>query len=159
MMRKSEAVLQALAGKTLSTAESCTGGGIGAELTAVPGSSAVYKGGVVSYCNELKHRILGVPMELLEAYGAVSAPVACAMAEGARRLCKTDAAVSVTGLAGPDGDAYGNPVGTVFVGYADDRGSVSRHYIFSGDREDVRRQALEAALDLILENVCSKGCL
>ncbi len=152
-------MLQALAGKTLSTAESCTGGGIGAELTAVPGSSAVYKGGVVSYCNELKHRILGVPMELLEAYGAVSAPVACAMAEGARRLCKTDAAVSVTGLAGPDGDAYGNPVGTVFVGYADDRGSVSRHYIFSGDREDVRRQALEAALDLILENVCSKGCL
>ncbi len=159
MMRKSEAVLQALAGKTLATAESCTVGGIGAALTAVPGSSAVYKGGIVSYCNELKHRILGVPTELLESCGAVSAPVACAMAEGARQLCKTDVAVSVTGLAGPDGDGYGNPVGTVFVGYADDRGSVSRHYVFSGGREGVRRQALEAALDLILENVCSKGCL
>ncbi len=152
MMKKSKAVLQALAGKTLATAESCTGGGIGACLTAVPGSSAVYKGGVISYCNEIKNRILGVPGEMLEQHGAVSAPVAEAMADGARRLLNTDVAVSVTGLAGPDGDEYGNPVGTVFIGYVDAEKYLSKHFVFSGDREAVRKQAVAAALDLILEN-------
>ncbi len=152
MMKKSKAVLQALAGKTLATAESCTGGGIGACLTAVPGSSAIYKGGVISYCNEIKNRILGVPGEMLEQHGAVSAPVAEAMADGARRLLNVDVAVSVTGLAGPDGDEYGNPVGTVFIGYADAEKCLSKHFVFSGDREAVRKQAVAAALDLILEN-------
>ncbi len=153
MQKKSKAVLQALAGKTLSTAESCTGGGIGAALTAISGSSAVYKGGVISYCNELKHRILGVPMDVLDKFGAVSAPVAEAMAKGARQLCHTDVAVSVTGLAGPSADAFGNPVGTVFIGYSDENKTLARHFVFPGDREDVRNQAILAALDLILENV------
>ncbi len=152
MTKKSKAVLDALAGKTLASAESCTGGGIGASLTAVPGSSAVYKGGVISYCNEVKNLVLGVPAESLEQYGAVSSPVAEAMAEGARKLLRVDVAVSVTGLAGPDGDAYGNPVGTVFVGYADAQKCISRHFVFPGDREAVRQQAIEAALNLILEN-------
>ncbi len=153
MQKKSKAVLQALAGKTLSTAESCTGGGIGAALTAISGSSAVYKGGVISYCNELKHRILGVPMDVLDKFGAVSAPVAEAMAKGARAVCQTDVAVSVTGLAGPSGDEFGNPVGTVFIGYSDENKTLARHFVFPGDREDVRNQAILAALDLILENV------
>ncbi len=153
MMKKSKAVLQVLAGKTLATAESCTGGGIGAALTAVAGSSAVYKGGVISYCNEIKNRVLGVPADVLETCGAVSAPVAEAMALGARKLLNADVAVSVTGLAGPDGDAYGNPVGTVFVGYADSSKVIARHFVFSGDREAVRQQAVDAALKLILENV------
>ena len=144
-------VLSCLTGKTLVTAESCTGGGIGAALTAIPGSSAVYKGGIISYTNWVKRHILGVDEALLETVGAVSAPVAEAMARGVReRLC-ADVAVSVTGLAGPGGDEYGNPVGTVFVGYSDDNITISRRFLFSGDREQIRRQAMEAALELILE--------
>lgn len=140
-----------MAGKTLATAESCTGGGIGAALTGVSGSSAVYKGGVISYCNEIKHALLGVDVELLETLGAVSAPVAREMAIGARKALATDVAVSVTGLAGPGGDEYGNPVGTVFIGYADAKTALAREYHFSGDREAVRQQAIVAALELILE--------
>lgn len=144
-------VLKALTGKTLVTAESCTGGGIGAALTAVPGSSEVYKGGVISYTNWVKENILGVDGGLLETRGAVSAPVAQAMAEGVRRALKADVAVSVTGLAGPGGDDFGNPVGTVFLGYSDEKGALSREFHFGGDREAVRRQAAEAALKWVLE--------
>ena len=146
-------VITKLDGRTLATAESCTGGGIGNALTAISGASKVYKGGVISYCNEVKHDMLNVPSAMLEQFGAVSAPVAEAMAQGARAALKTDAAVSVTGLAGPSGDEYGNPVGTVYVGYADREICVSRHFLFSGDRDDVRTQAVEAALQLILENI------
>lgn len=152
MMNLSSDVIKILQGKTLATAESCTGGGIGAALTAVPGSSAVYKGGIVSYTNEVKEKLLGVPGEMLEAYGAVSAPVAQAMAEGARKTLQTDIAVSVTGLAGPGGDEYGNPVGTVFIGYADENKSYAKEYHFSGDREAVRQQAVQMALCVVLDN-------
>ena len=145
-------VLTALKGKTLATAESCTGGGIGEGLTAIPGSSSVYKGGVISYCNEIKYRMLGVDEQLLSTSGAVSADVAAAMAEGARNLLRTDVAVSVTGLAGPGGDEFGNPVGTVFIGYADCNGTVVKHCLFSGDRDAVRQQAVEEALILILDH-------
>lgn len=144
-------VLKALAGKRLATAESLTGGGIGACLTSVSGASKVYAGGIISYTNEVKHRILGVPMAYLDTLGAVSAPVAQAMAEGARRVLEADAAVSVTGLAGPDGDESGHPVGTVFIGYADERTAFAREYHFAGDREQVREQTVCAALALILE--------
>ena len=144
-------VLTALQGRTLATAESCTGGGIGAALTAVPGSSAVYKGGIISYCNEIKRKLLGVDPAVLETLGAVSAPVAEAMARGARQALDADAAVSVTGLAGPGGDEFGHPVGTVFLGYADGTRCVSEEHHFSGSREEVRRQAAEAALGLILK--------
>ena len=143
-------VLQALTGRRLATAESCTGGGIGAALTAVPGSSSVYVGGVISYTNDVKAGVLGVSPELLNREGAVSAPVAQAMAKGVRELLYADVAVSVTGLAGPGGDAYGNPVGTVFIGYCDDTRCTSREYHFTGDREAVRTQAIHAALNLIL---------
>ena len=144
-------VLKALAGRRLATAESLTGGGIGQALTAVSGASAVFAGGVISYTNEVKHRVLGVPVETLNTCGAVSAPVAKAMAEGARHCLGADVAVAVTGLAGPDGDEYGNPVGTVFIGYADDTTAFAREYHFSGDRAAVREQTIEAALMLILE--------
>lgn len=145
-------VIKVLAGKTLATAESCTGGGIGAALTAVPGSSAVYKGGIISYCNEIKHKLLGVPEDVLLSCGAVSAPVAEAMAKGARETLKTDIAVSVTGLAGPSGDEYGNPVGTVFIGYSDADRTTCQKFAFEGDRESVRTQAAKAALLTILKN-------
>ncbi len=143
-------VLTALQGKTLVTAESLTGGGIGAALTAVPGASAVYKGGVISYTNEVKHKVLGVPREVLETYGAVSTWTAGYMVSGVRKLLEADIAVSVTGLAGPDGDKFGNPVGTVFIGYEDRQRSLVRHFLFEGSREDVRSQTIEAALKLIL---------
>ena len=132
-------VLKALQGKTLVTAESLTGGGIGAALTQVPGSSEVYKGGVICYTNWVKENILGVPGEILAQDGAVS-------------LLKADAAVAVTGLAGPGGDEFGHSVGTVFIGYQDAAHSDAREYHFSGDREAVRNQTIEAALRLVLEH-------
>jgi len=144
-------VLKRLRGKTLVTAESITGGGIGEALTAISGSSAVYKGGIISYCDDVKHRVLGVPAEMLHEFGAVSSPVAEAMAQGARKVLAADVAVSVTGLAGPGGDDYGNPVGTVFIGYADAEKVRSLEYHFSGDREEVRNRAICGALELILE--------
>ena len=152
-MSRSFDVIQYLAdkSKTLATAESLTGGGIGAELTAVPGSSAVYKGGVISYTNEIKRNVLGVRAELLEKYGAVSPWVAGEMVSGVRKLLNADIAVSVTGLAGPSGDEFGHPVGTVFIGYEDRQRSVVQHYCFEGDRDSVRKQTIEAAMGLILQ--------
>ena len=144
-------MLKALTGKTLATAESCTGGMIGQMLTSVPGASAVYKGGVISYWSAVKESVLGVSKADLAQYGPVSEPVAKQMAAGVRKLLDADVAVSVTGLAGPDGDEFGRPVGTVFVGYCDEKRSVVRECHFSGDREAVRKQAAEAALMLILE--------
>lgn len=144
-------VLKALEGKSLVTAESLTGGGIGTALTAISGSSAVYKGGVICYTNWVKHNVLGVPMEILDTHGAVSRQTAEAMATGVRKLLQADVAVSVTGLAGPGGDEYGNPVGTVFIGYQDEKQTAVKHCLFEGDREDVRRQTVETALKLILQ--------
>ena len=144
-------VLTALAGKRLATAESLTGGGIGQAITAVSGASAVFAGGIISYTNEVKNKVLGVPVEILGAYGPVCAPVAQAMAEGARRVIGADVAVAVTGLAGPGGDEYGNPEGTVFIGYADEQTAFAREYHFTGDRAGIREQTIEAALALVLE--------
>lgn len=145
------AAVSALQGKTVATAESCTGGGVGEALTSVPGSSAVFKGGIISYCNEIKHQLLGVPDRMLQQYGAVSAPVAEEMACGAKAALGSDMALSVTGLAGPGADDFGNPVGTVFIGWCDEESCFSRRYQFSGDRGEVRRQAVEKALQLIVE--------
>lgn len=151
MMNLCFEVLKRLEGKTLVTAESLTGGGIGAALTAVPGSSAVYKGGVISYTDEVKHELLGVDEEILRRYGAVSLWTAGAMASGVRKLLKADVAVSVTGLAGPGGDEFGHKVGTVFIGFENQAKSIAKEYRFTGDREAVRRQTICAALELILE--------
>ena len=151
MMKLCCEVLAALEGKTLVTAESCTGGGIGGALTAVPGSSRVYKGGIISYTNWVKEHLLNVDESLLNAVGAVSAPVAEAMARGARAALQADAAVSVTGLAGPGGDEFGNPVGTVFIGYCDVKTCLSRKYLFDGTREEIRTAAIREALLLVLQ--------
>lgn len=152
MMHLCYDVLQTLAGKTLVTAESCTGGGIGAALTAVAGSSAVYKGGIISYTNWMKETFLGVDPELLKEKGAVCAQVAEAMAAGARTRMCADVAVSVTGLAGPSGDEFGNTVGTVFIGYSDCNTTCSRRFLFTGDREQVRRESIMEALRIVLEH-------
>ena len=145
-------VLKALAGKTLVTAESLTGGGIGAALTGVSGSSAVYKGGIISYTNWVKEHILGVSHETLDQFGAVSLQTAQEMAVGARRVLQADVAVSVTGLAGPGGDDYGNPVGTVCIGFCNAHESFAVKHHFAGSREEVRNQTIRAALELVLDN-------
>ena len=145
-------VIAHLQGKTICTAESLTGGGIGAVLTSVPGASAVFRGGIISYVDEVKRGVLGVAKNALDTSGAVSEPVARQMALGARRMLHADIAVSVTGLAGPAGDEFGHAVGTVFIGYADATSTRVREFHFQGDREDVRDQTIEAALDMILEN-------
>lgn len=144
-------------GVSLSTAESLTGGGIGAALTAVPGSSQAYWGGVISYTDDVKVNVLDVPREYLTKLGAVSAPVAEAMAQGARKKLKTDIALSVTGLAGPGGDDFGNPVGTVFIGYCDEKTCFSRKFCFSGSRETVRTQTCAQALRILLEMLNGKA--
>jgi nicotinamide-nucleotide amidase len=146
-----ERVLSVLQGRTLVTAESCTGGWIGKALTAIPGSSDVFKGGIICYANWVKENVLSVTKDALEQYGAVSENVAMQMANGARNLLKADIAVSVTGLAGPGADAYGNEIGTVYIGYCDSQISLVKAYCFKGDRESVRLQAVEAALELILQ--------
>ena len=153
MMTTAYKVITALQGKSFATAESITGGGIGAALTSVPGASLVFKGGIISYTDEVKRGVLGVAKQALETYGAVSEPVARQMAMGARRVMHADVAVSVTGLAGPTGDDFGHEVGTVFIGYADGHTVTAGEYHFAGDREAVRNQTIEAALKLILEYV------
>lgn len=144
-------VLEKLKGKTLVTAESLTGGGIGAALTAIPGSSEVYKGGVICYTDWVKENVLGVPAEILERYGAVSTWTAGYMLN-VRKLLQADVAVSVTGLAGPGGDEYGNPVGRVYIGYEDNKLSKVVVCHFSGSREEIRNQTILTALRLILDN-------
>ena len=142
-------VLDTLRGRTLATAKSLTGGGIGAALTAVPGSSAVYKGGIVSYTNEVKETVLGVPAEVLDAYGAVSEPVARAMAEGVRTRLGVDIAVSATGMASPGG-AGDPPAGTVYVGVASMKGVRAIPLQLAGSRAEVRLQTVEAAIQAII---------
>ena len=152
MMTLCSEVLKTLRGKTLVTAESLTGGGIGAWLTSVSGASEVFKGGVISYTNEVKHELLGVSLQTLKVHGAVSVQTAEEMAVGARNLLNADVAVSVTGLAGPGGDDYGNPVGTVCIGYSSQWESFAVKHHFEGDREAVRNQTIRAALELVLDN-------
>ena len=119
-------------------------------MTDVPGASAVFKGGVVSYCNEIKHDLLGVPQELLDEFGAVSEPVAKAMAEGARRVLGCDLAVSATGVAGPGSDERGNPAGLVYVALATPEGTCVRELHLSGaGRDRVRITAAHHAFDLL----------
>ncbi len=135
---------------TFAAAESCTGGLIAKRITDLAGASAVFRGGVVSYTNEVKRAVLGVPQHLLDEYGAVSAPVAEAMAEGARRITNADFAISVTGVAGPDRDERGNPVGTVFIGLAGSGGvtHLKRHY--EGDRTAIRSAAADDVFACLL---------
>ena len=143
-------VLKALEGRTLVTAESCTGGGIGHALTAVPGSSAAYKGGVISYTNAVKESVLGVSRTVLETKGAVSEETARLMAEGVRKVIGSDLGISVTGLAGPDVDGSGKPVGLVYIGAADGNQTIVQEFVFTGNREVIRNKAIAEAIQLAL---------
>jgi nicotinamide-nucleotide amidase len=143
-------------GKTLSIAESCTGGLVGSRITEVSGSSEYFIEGAVCYANDAKIRTLSVPPELIENYGAVSAEVAEAMARGMREKAKTDYAVSVTGIAGPTGGTEEKPVGTVFIGYADETQVKSFKIILPGDRYLVRWRASQAVLDYLRRQILKK---
>ena len=142
------------AGLTMVTAESCTGGLVAERMTRVPGSSGWFLGGAVTYTNELKHQMLDVPMELFESHGAVSEPVARAMAEGARRNLGADIAVSMTGIAGPGGGSEHKPVGMVHLAVAGPGDSVQhRRVIFPGDRERIRLMTSQLALEMVRRQI------
>lgn len=151
MMHQAKTLVELLKarGLTCATAESCTGGGVGSAITSVPGSSAVFYGGVISYDNSVKENVLGVASDTLATVGAVSSDCAAQMAVGARRLLKTDLAVSLTGIAGPDGGSAEKPVGLVWFGLATADGVRTEKAIFPGDREEVRRHAILHALGML----------
>lgn len=140
-------------GKTLATAESCTGGLIAHRVTNVPGSSDYFLEGIVSYSNEAKEKVLGVPLDMIEAQGAVSAPVVEAMARGVRNLAGSDIGVAVSGIAGPGGGSAEKPVGTVFIGVDNgEQGSpFSEKFRFYGTREDIKLISSEKALQIIMK--------
>lgn len=141
-------------GWMISTAESCTGGGLGFAFTDVPGSSKWYLGGVVSYSNSLKTKFLGVPENLIEEFGAVSEPVVIAMAAGLVAKTDADAAIAVSGIAGPSGGTITKPVGLIWLGTKDpDRGLRSLKLNLSGSRDAVRRRAIEGAINFFLEDL------
>jgi nicotinamide-nucleotide amidase len=141
-------------GMKLATAESCTGGMIGAALTDVAGSSNYFERGFITYSNESKHELLGVSADILRSHGAVSAETAAEMVAGALHHSRADIAVAVTGIAGPGGGSAEKPVGTVYIGWGV-RGQpcVTAHHLFDGDRADVRRQTVDAAIHHLLKAI------
>jgi nicotinamide-nucleotide amidase len=141
--------------KTIAFAESCTGGLIAARITEVPGSSAWFGMGVVTYSNEAKMKLLDVPAPMLAMYGAVSDEVARAMAEGMLCLSGADIALSVTGIAGPDGGTAEKPVGTVFIGLAEQKFCRVEKFSFAGNRVAVRAATVESALKCLEQYLLS----
>jgi nicotinamide-nucleotide amidase len=134
---------------SLAVAESCTGGMLGETLTAVPGSSDYFKGGIISYDGEIKEKLLGVPHTLLTRFGEVSEPVAKAMAEGVRKKCNSDIGLSITGIAGPTGGSQEKPVGLVYIGLADaGQTLVQKHYFHNG-RQAIRLRSVRRALNML----------
>ena len=144
-------------GEILAVAESCTGGLLGAALTAVPGASVCVAGGIIAYCNSVKMKLLGVTEALLRQYGAVSEPVARAMAEGACRALGATLAVSVTGIAGPGGGTQDKPVGLVYIGAAGLGPSHARRFLFNGTREQIREHSCRAALEILQARLADEG--
>ena len=138
-------------GATVATAESCTGGMVGCAITSVAGVSECYKGGFVTYANEAKTALLGVPEEILATVGAVSPECAEAMAKGARERLGATAAVATTGIAGPGGGTPAKPVGLVYIAAATGSGATVTRNLFAGDRDAVRRAATRKALAMLLE--------
>jgi len=140
-------------GVTLATAESCTAGLVAHLITEVPGSSGYFRGGLVTYADDVKEALAGVPSAVLAAHGAVSAQVAMAMADGARYRLQADVAVAITGIAGPDGGSTAKPVGLTYVGISDARGADVRRHVWVLDRSGNKRASAAAALTLILDRL------
>ena len=140
-------------GKTLVLAESCTGGRVASAITALPGSSQVFERGYVTYSNEAKIECLSVPSEIIEEYGAVSAECAAFMAKGALQNSHADIAISITGIAGPDGGNEEKPIGLVFFGLSDGQGVTTHEGNFHGSREEIQSKAVDFALETLLKNL------
>ena len=140
-------------GVTIATVESCTGGLVGHVITEVPGSSAYYVGGFVTYSDGQKRSAVGVGEDVLAAHGAVSAQVAMAMAVGGRERTGADLAVSVTGIAGPDGGTPQKPVGLTYIAVAQADGATVRRFTWTGDRSDNKRRSAAAAIEMLLERI------
>jgi PncC family amidohydrolase len=157
-MKTEERLVKTLTARSLSlcTAESCTGGLIAGRITSVPGASACFEGGVVTYSNRAKTILLGVPGEVIEHHGAVSEEVARAMAQGARGRLGTDIAVAVTGIAGPAGGSPEKPVGTVFISLATPGTTSVRGFRFEGTRSEIRRRSGDEALNFVLDHLDGK---
>lgn len=151
MIKLEEKVGHLLKKKRLSiaVAESCTGGLLGSLITAVPGSSDYFRGGVIAYQNELKRKFLAVPGDVLEKQGAVSSETAAYMAEGIRKKTKADIGVSITGIAGPEGGSRKKPVGLVYIALSTKKKTESFAFRFSGDRKTIRSQSARKALFLV----------
>ncbi len=143
-------------GQKIACAESCSGGNIAHEITAIAGASAYFVGGVVAYANEVKKEVLGVSADDLTKYGAVSEPVACQMAQGVRRITGADWAVSTTGIAGPDGGSAEKPVGTVWIAVSGPKGTQARRFLFSRTRERNIGRATQTALAWLAEEISQK---
>lgn len=139
------------AGKKIATAESCTGGMLATVLTALPGSSEMFERGFVTYSNEAKCEELDVTERLIKVHGAVSAEVAEAMAKGALAHSKAHIAVSITGIAGPDGGSEDKPVGLVYIGIAQEEGVQVERYVFKGNRPEIRQETVRTAMELLLK--------
>lgn len=145
-------------GKKIATAESCTGGLVASCITAIPGSSSAFECGYVTYSNEAKTSMLGVPRDAISQFGAVSDVTAAAMAEGALAQSGADIAVSVTGIAGPDGGTKEKPVGLVFLAVAQrNKDAQVKRYVFAGTRTDIRRATVAAALELLASQLQDTG--
>ena len=142
-------------GMHVATVESCTGGLVGHAITEIPGSSAYYVGGFVTYSDELKFLAVAVPHDVLTAHGAVSAQVAMAMATGGRQRTGADLAAAVTGIAGPDGGSPSKPVGLTYIAVADGVGVAVRRHVWTGDRTANKVASAEAALELLLERIAA----
>jgi len=140
-------------GLTLATAESCTGGLIAHTLTNIPGVSAFFTGSVIAYANTVKSAMLGVPHRVIGKYGAVSGPVAKAMAKGARQRFKTDYALATTGIAGPTGGTPQKPVGLVFIALASAKTTIVKKCFFTGSRASIKTQACQMALKLLAAEI------
>ena len=157
-MKAEEQIVKLLTQKklTVATAESCTGGLIAKRITDVPGSSAVFECGIVSYSNRIKHEILGVSNETLAAYGAVSEQTASEMVSGVLKVSGADMAVAVTGIAGPESDSTDKPVGLVYIAFSDGKTTKVKKYLndFSQDiRQSNRNKSADEALNFILEKL------
>ena len=146
-------VLLRAKGLRLAAAESCTGGLIGHRLTNVPGSSTYYMGSVTAYAYEAKVRLLGVSWETLEKYGAVSSETVLEMARGVRIALAADIGISVSGIAGPSGGTPEKPVGTTWIGYSSPQEEDARKYLFKGTRIQIKEQAAESALQLVVDHL------
>ncbi|MBV6506415.1 MAG: Nicotinamide-nucleotide amidohydrolase PncC [Syntrophorhabdaceae bacterium] len=138
-------------GLKIAVAESCTGGLISSRITDISGASDYFEAGITTYSNESKIRLLNVPEDIIDRYGAVSEETAKAMAEGVKKTVHADIGVSVTGIAGPTGGTEGKPVGTVFIGLATKKATYVRKFFFDGNRLEIRRKTSDAAFMLVEE--------